>query len=90
MRFVLVAAICCHCCFWCYRLLLLLDNNLVDVSDIFYFFRSGEEKGESKAPGGGEGDFLWKIPEGGVSRVGGGGGGPRGREGVCREFGGGG
>ena len=32
----------------------------MDVSDIFIFSCSGEGKGESKAPGGGEGDFLWK------------------------------
>ena len=28
------------------------DNSLVDVSDISYFFCSGEGKGESEAPGG--------------------------------------
>ena len=39
----------------------------MDVSDIFYFFCSGEGKGESGATGGGGG--LLKIP--------GGGGGPR-------------
>ena len=57
-------------------------NSSVDVSDIFYFFWSGE----SKVPGvgGGEG-FLLKIPTGGgVSRAGG--GGSSGREGVCGEF----
>ena len=44
---------------------------LVDVSDIFIFFCSGEGKGESGAAGrGGEGQFVFKIP-------GGGGGGPR-------------
>ena len=72
-------------------------GNLLLVADIpilggrfgyFYFFCSGEGKGEPEAPGGG-GDFLWKIPGAGVSRVGGGGG-ARGREGVCGEFGGGG
>ena len=71
--------------------------NLVDVSDIFYFFCSG--KGESEAPGRGRGSvFLLKIPGergGGPPRRGGGGlpgegGGPRGLEGVCTEFGGGG
>ena len=45
-------------------------------------------RGESEALGVGEAIFLWEIP-GGVSRVGGGGG-PRGREGVCREIGAGG
>ena len=33
------------------------NRGLVDVSDIFYIFCSGEGKGESKAPGGG-GDFY--------------------------------
>ena len=54
-----------------------------------FFFRSGEGKGESEAPGEGATIFLLKIPGGGVSRAGGGGG-MRGREGVCGEFGGGG
>ena len=45
----------------------------MDISDIFYFFCSGEGKGESEAPGGG--DFLLKIPGGGgVSQAGGAGG----------------
>ena len=58
-------------------------KNLVDVSDIFYFFCSGRGKGESEAPGGGGGiGFLLKIPRGGgISRRG------RGREGVCGELG---
>ena len=50
---------------------------LVDM-DIFYFFCSGEGKGQSEAPGGGVGGaifFLGKIPgRGGGLRVGGGGG----------------
>ena len=32
--------------------------DLVDISDIFYFFSSGEGKGESKALGGGGGGFF--------------------------------
>ena len=51
----------------------------VDISDIFYFSARG--KGEREAPGGGWGDFLWKIP-GSPARVGGGGG-AMGREVVC-------
>ena len=38
---------------------------LVDVSDIFYFFCSGEGKAESGASGRGGGRFLMKIPGGG-------------------------
>ena len=46
----------------------------MDVSDIFYFFCSGEGKGESGATWGGVG-FLLKIPRGGgVSQEGVGGG----------------
>ena len=46
---------------------------LVDVSDIFFFFCSGEWKGEPEEPGGGGDNFLLKIPGGGgVSRAGGG------------------
>ena len=33
---------------------------LVDVSDIFYFFCSGEGKGECEAPGGGGAIFYGK------------------------------
>ena len=41
-------------------------TNLVDVSDIFYFFLcSGRGKGESEAPGGWGIGFLLKIPGGG-------------------------
>ena len=59
----------------------------VDVSDIFFLLRGGE--GESEAPGRGGGRFLLRIPGwGGV--LPGEGGGARGREGVCGEFGGGG
>ena len=61
----------------------------VDVSDIFYFFCSGEGKGESRRQEGGEGRFLIEN-----ARTGGGGlpgeGGGRGLESVCWEFGGGG
>ena len=41
----------------------------MDVSDIFYFFCSGEGHGESEAPemGGGGSVFLLKIPGGGGS-----------------------
>ena len=64
---------------------------LVDVSDIFYFFCSGEGKGESEVQGRGGGGlrFLLKIPGGGSpgERRG---RGARGREGVCGESGGGG
>ena len=52
---------------------------LVDVSDIFNFFCSGERKGESGAPGTGGADFLLKIRGGGLRG---------GEEGVCGEFGG--
>ena len=55
----------------------LIELNWVDVSDIFYFSARGEGKGESEAPGRGWGRA-------------GRGGGARGREGVCAEFGGGG
>ena len=42
--------------------------NLVDVSDIFYFFCLGEGKGESEATEvGGGGDFLLKITGGGAT-----------------------
>ena len=61
---------------------------LVDVSDIFYFFCSGDRKGESKAPGGGGGGrFLIENPRGGGGLTAGGGGGARGREGVCGKLG---
>ena len=66
---------------------------LVDVSDIFYFSSAGEGKGESRATGRGEGGrfFLLKIPgEGGGGGCSARGGGEGYREGVCREFGGGG
>ena len=43
-------------------------KNSVDVSDIFYFFCSGGQKGEFEAPGAAGGDdFLLKIPGGGGS-----------------------
>ena len=64
----------------------------MDVSDIFYFFCSGEGKGESEVPGVWGGFFYWKIPGGGSPGWVGGAGGGEGvcREGVCGEFGGGG
>ena len=58
----------------------------MDVSDIFYFFCSGEGKAESEAPGRGGLVFI-QNPKGGVSCRRGGGG-PRGWEGVCGEGGG--
>ena len=64
---------------------------LVDVSDIFYFFCSGEAKGEPEGPGGGGGRFFMENPRrggGGFPPAGGGRGG-EGREGVSGEFGGG-
>ena len=65
-----------------------LEKNLVDVSDIFYFFCSGEGKGEPPRRREAGGRFFIENPRrGGGSRVGGGGG-ARGREGVCRELGG--
>ena len=71
---------CLQLSFFAYSPLRPLLDFLVDVSDIFYFFRSGRGKGESEAPGGGIGFFL-KIPGGGgVSPAQ---EGPRGRE----EFG---
>ena len=64
--------------------------SLVDVSNIFYFFLLGGGEGGVRGAGrGGGGDFLLKIPGGGVSRAGGGRG-ARGRESVCGELGGGG
>ena len=54
----------------------------VDVSDIFYFFCSGEGKGGVRVEGG-RVSFFWKCREGLSDRRGGGRGG---REGVCREF----
>ena len=51
------------------------------VSDISYFYLLGGAEGESKPPGGGEGDFFLENPRkgGGVSWVGGAGGGGAGR-----------
>ena len=64
---------------------------LVDISDIFYFFCSGEGKGVRGARKGVRGvGFLLKITGGGARREGEGGGGPRGWEGVCGELEGGG
>ena len=64
---------------------------LVDVSNIFYFFCSKEEKGESEALEGGRGSiFLLKIQGGrGVSQDNEGWG-ARGQDGDCGEFRGGG
>ena len=56
----------------------------MDVSDIFYFFCSGEGKGDPEAPGEGGGRFLLKSQEGGGLQDG------RGRgclEGVCSKLG---
>ena len=55
----------------------------MDVSDIFYFFCSGEGKGKSEAPGRGGVGFLIENPKGGGSP---GGVGVGCREGVCGEF----
>ena len=61
----------------------------MDVSDIFYSFCSGEGKGKSGGKEGGRARFFIEN----LTRGGGGspkkGGGARGREGVCGEFGGG-
>ena len=45
---------------------------LVDVSDIFYFFSSGEAKGESEAPGRRGGPFFLENTRRGSPRGGGG------------------
>ena len=60
----------------------------MDVSDILYFFLLGGGEGESEAPGSGWVRFLLKIPRAGRFSGDGGGGGARGLEGVCKEFGG--
>ena len=46
----------------------LIRLTLVDVSDIFYFFCSGEGKGELEAQGAGEGSVFIENPRRGVSR----------------------
>ena len=52
----------------------------MDVSDIFYFFLLGEGKGESEAPGGGEGGrYFIENPRGGSPGGWGQGGGRAGR-----------
>ena len=57
----------------------------MDVSDFFYFFRTGEVKEESEAPGRGEGRIFIENPKkGGLPD----GGGPKGLGGVCGELGG--
>ena len=57
---------------------------MVDVSDIFYFFRSARGKGEFEAPGRGVGSVFFENPRrGGFCE----GKGPRGWEGVCGELG---
>ena len=61
--------------------------NLVDVSDIFYFFsvRGGGRGSPRRREGRGGGSFFYiENPGGGGSP---GGEGPRGWEGVCSEFG---
>ena len=68
----------------------LYKKNLVDESDIFYFFCSGEGKrarGARKGVGGV--GFLLRIPGGGGLPGERRRGGPKGREGVHGEFGGG-
>ena len=64
--------------------------SLVDVSDIFYFFCSGERKGEPEATGrvGGDRLFIENARREGGLRGERGRGCEGGREGVCREFGG--
>ena len=68
--------------------------DLVDVSDIFYFFSARGREGGVRGAGrvGGGGDFFLENPRrGGGGLPGGWGGGrARGREGVCGELGGGG
>ena len=64
----------------------------MDVSDIFYFF-SARRRGRgslSRQEGGVVGFFVIENPRTGGGGLLGEGGGARGREGVCREFGGGG
>ena len=62
-------------------------HDLVDISDIFFFSAGGRGRGSARRREGGGAIFLLENPkEGGVSRVGEGGG-ARGREVVCREFG---
>ena len=43
-------------------------NSLVDVSDIFYFFCSGEEEGGVPGEGGWGGRFFIENPRSGISR----------------------
>ena len=45
-------------------------SSLVDVLNIFYFFCSGEGKGEFEAPGGGEQFFIENPRRGGLRQVG--------------------
>ena len=55
-------ALCCNCG----EATLTSSRYLVDVSEIFNFFCSGEGKGESEATGRGGGRlFYWKSQEGG-------------------------
>ena len=59
----------------------------MDVSDIFYFFCSGEGKGSPRCQErGGVGFFFLKSQEGGFSQDREGGGAGRGWEGVCGEI----
>ena len=61
----------------------------MDVSDIFYFFRTGEGKEESEAPGRGGGAVFIENPKRGGGLQGGRGRGASGLGGVCGEWGGG-
>ena len=55
----------------------------MDVSDFFYFFRSGERKGSPRRQeGGGWGQFFTESPKEGFSQEREGGGGVKGWEGA--------
>ena len=64
-KFTKMGAVCQHAKI-CVFLFLVFFLCLVDVSDIFYFFCSGEGgRGSPRHWEGGGGDFWWKIPGGG-------------------------